>query len=873
LGLGVAIIVGAVLASASGAATTRTQTSSKIDVSTRASVIHYLRSIHVSTKHVVIQRGLRNYAGANCPGNGWTCAGTRHTVVQIAKRGGLNRYACTTAKCAVVQIGGAYRSPVKATPKPPPPMNTALCAKTTGVVQSCVINQPNASGTNQALVWMVTPKDTGLTQSSYYSATITQGPASAAGSSNNNIACVNQFVWLDGSTTKTNTSSTTVTNDNHELITINQNSLSGNNTVQGAKTTNQAGTAYDCDGTQPLTQSELLTSIVNSKGSITQNQDTLPSTTSCVPAGDPSFVGCANVVTNIEQNQNLAGGFKGFASGLNNASFTQSINQVAVANTPSGTVTQQQNALVSGPPFSGAVGTINQDSTNTSTAVVEQDETQCQDAVNVWPQTIPAPTAPTGFGSAVCPNNPDAGVPPGVAGRLTQTQYGPLGVGTPSNQSAGPVHFHTKGYGKSQQTNAGSGVTDSFTLTQKSTQNSDPGGRQFNTVQGDCTSSGNNSATGGSCQAGETVNQNNASTTTAGWTAPNIPDVHINCQPNHPCAATAPPAPVIDAGSKGSTVVEVGTAKTFTWTDFATNGVKFQCSTDGTHYNDCNLSDAIAHFANTTPGTYSFYVRAANSTGTLNPSAPDSFTWNVVDANVAVTPTSGVSEVGNSQTFTITTNALPAGTTASLPTITPAFSQSADVESDDCATPTVGTNTASCTVTITNNSPTTITVTATATWHFSDGTNSADVTRMTDGTHNSNSGATAQFVDAYVTVSPLHPSETAGTSDPVTATVYVNDGSGGGYVLTGGVPVTFSKVDGGTASSVFIPGGVNTCTTSSVTGPTLGTCAVTVNSGNTGTTTVHASFSNLNVDGALLSRATGDTNPLDSPDALITWTT
>ena len=79
LGLGVAVIVGALLVSASGAATTRAQTSSsKINVSTRAAVIHYLRSIHVSTKHVVIQRGLRNYAGANCPGKGWTCASTRH---------------------------------------------------------------------------------------------------------------------------------------------------------------------------------------------------------------------------------------------------------------------------------------------------------------------------------------------------------------------------------------------------------------------------------------------------------------------------------------------------------------------------------------------------------------------------------------------------------------------------------------------------------------------------------------------------------------------------------------------------------------------------------------------------------------------------
>src|SRR5205823_1372385 len=79
------------LVSASGAATTKAQKVTRIDVSTRAAVVHYLRSIHVSAKGAVIQRGALNYAGARCPGTRWTCASTRHTVVQIAKRGGQNR--------------------------------------------------------------------------------------------------------------------------------------------------------------------------------------------------------------------------------------------------------------------------------------------------------------------------------------------------------------------------------------------------------------------------------------------------------------------------------------------------------------------------------------------------------------------------------------------------------------------------------------------------------------------------------------------------------------------------------------------------------------------------------------------------------------
>src|SRR5690349_14590541 len=100
------MIIGVVLVSASGAAITPAPAAATIDVSTRAAVSQYLRSIHVKAKGAVIERGSRNYAGARCPGTGWTCASTRHTVVQIAKPGGRNRFVCKSSKCAVVQISG-----------------------------------------------------------------------------------------------------------------------------------------------------------------------------------------------------------------------------------------------------------------------------------------------------------------------------------------------------------------------------------------------------------------------------------------------------------------------------------------------------------------------------------------------------------------------------------------------------------------------------------------------------------------------------------------------------------------------------------------------------------------------------------------------
>jgi hypothetical protein len=625
LGIAMSFCALAVLVGSVGAGATRTPAKRAIDLSTKEAVIHYLRSIHLSAKGVVIQRGLRNYAGAHCPGKGWTCAGTRHTVVQIAKPGGLNRFACRTAKCAVVQFGGASRrlrrfaASNASQSKPPPPPNTALCVKTTGVTQSCVINQPNASGTNRAVVWMVTPKLTGLTQSSNYSASITQGPASAAGSSNNNLACVKQFVWIDGSTSKTNGTSTTVTNDNHESISINQNSLTGSNTVEGAK---PSGATYDCDATSPLTQDEQLTSTVTSKGSITQNQDT-------------ATTGSANVVVDIEQNQDINGfsGFFGNASGQNNATFEQSTNQVAIANTPNGTVTQTQGANVPDPPFSGLVGTINQDSSAKSTASATQTETQCEDAVNM---TVPAPPSGT---PPQCPVVGDTGVPPGVT--LTQTQYGPEGVFTPPTRSAGRVPLFHKGYGKSMQTGAGPGVSDSFTLNQTSTQKADLGTGQQNLVQGDCSSAG------GSCTTSQ-LTALNSGTTQDGWTAPSIDNINITCPKNHPCIPTPPPTPTFVSGPNDP---NPSSSAAFEFTDPATGGVHFLCKIDGTPQ---TCSSGVAFFQGYGPHT--FQVAAADNYGNVSDYVPTPpFSWTNVPPDPTITASSEPTNpdfFGTSDTFT-----------------------------------------------------------------------------------------------------------------------------------------------------------------------------------------------------------------------------
>jgi hypothetical protein len=459
------------------------------------------------------------------------------------------------------------------------------------------------------VVWMVTPKLTGLTQSAAYTASITQGPASATGSSNNNLACVKQFVWVDGSTTKTNATSTTVTNDNHMSITINQNSLTGNNTVQGAV---QTATTYDCgaNGSQ-LQQDEQLTSTVTSKGSITQKQNT-------------ATTGSANVVLDIGQNQ--GSGFKGFASGLNNAVFEQSTNQVAIANTPNGTVTQTQGANVPDPPFSGLVGTINQDSSAKSTADVTQNETQCQDAVSM---TLPAPSPNT---PPTCPVAGDAGVPAGVT--LTQTQWGPVGlVGPQAKQSAGRVPYYHKGYGKSEQTGALAPAVDSFILTQTSTQHQDVADPphvttlQANTMQGDCASSGNGSASGGSCAASQqaTLNGETSGTTTDGYTAGTIDKLVIKCTNGHEtCIGTPPPVPVLTVTPDDPSE---DTNPTFEWTEGgsgATVGISFECTIDSGDPVSCDSGDAFPVGL----GDHTFEVTASDNFGHTSDAA--SFSWTVV---------------------------------------------------------------------------------------------------------------------------------------------------------------------------------------------------------------------------------------------------
>jgi hypothetical protein len=351
---------------------------------TRAGAARYLRSIGLNARHFVIQRGIRNYAGAKCPGAGWSCTSTAHPVIQIASAGGSNTFQCATSSCAVVQVSLAASS------------NKGTCIKTTGLSQSCSISQTSTTANNVAIVVENTSKMSGLTQTALVTAQITQKASSGA-----NTACVNQNITVDGSNGIGKKGTPVSVNlDAHQSISIAQDSATGANTVGNAT---QAGA---CDEANPLMQSQTLTSGITGSASITQNENAVASNpASCLDSGP-------NVCLDIKQNRSV--GFLGSATGVNTSAFVQTNSLTAIASTtPTGPVSQTQSS-----PTGGLLATVNQFSHGMSTSHATQTETQCEHA-----QTSGVPDTNNCLTTA-----------PQVT-PLSQVQYGPLRKGAgPSTQ-------------------------------------------------------------------------------------------------------------------------------------------------------------------------------------------------------------------------------------------------------------------------------------------------------------------------------------------------------------------------------------------------------------------------------------------------------
>jgi hypothetical protein len=331
LSLSALVVAAVVLASASGAAVSRT--GPRIDVSTRAAATTYLRSIHVNPTGLVIQRGTHNYAGPSCPGSGWSCTSTDHPVVQVAAAGGKNEFVCAATRCAVVQAAEA-----------PLGVNIAKCIRTTGITQSCSISQTSTANDNQAIVYENAVKTTGLTQNASQTANIVQN---ALGASNGNTACVYQNMLINTMTIAPRGMPVTATLDGHQTINVAQEAVGGPNAVQKARTASN----YSCDSANPLTQTQTISQTATGSAMVTQNENRT--------AGGP------NALIDIEQNQHTP-----TATGPNTANFTQTSELTATAYTQNGPVFQRQS-LDEG----GIRATVNQFSTGLSTSQADQTET------------------------------------------------------------------------------------------------------------------------------------------------------------------------------------------------------------------------------------------------------------------------------------------------------------------------------------------------------------------------------------------------------------------------------------------------------------------------------------------------------------------
>ena len=213
LGIIGALCAVAALTGSVGAGAARTPTKHAINLSTNAAVKQYLRSLGISPRGVVIQRGARNYAGAHCPGKGWNCT-TARRVIQIAAA------ASARAGRSFSATGGT---------------NVASCVKLTGSSQTCSITQVAGNGfSNKATVTQVIGQS-GQTLNGTQGAQVTQ--TSTNGS---NTVQLDQVVGqLSASVAASVNQSQTST----QTFNITQTSTSGAQTIKATQTSGQAETA------------------------------------------------------------------------------------------------------------------------------------------------------------------------------------------------------------------------------------------------------------------------------------------------------------------------------------------------------------------------------------------------------------------------------------------------------------------------------------------------------------------------------------------------------------------------------------------------------------------------------------------------------
>ena len=266
-----------------------------------------------------------------------------------------------------------------------------------------------------------------------------------------------------------------------------------------------------------------------------------------------------------------------------------------------------------------------------------------------------------------------------------------------------------------------------------------------------------------------------------------------------------------------------------------------------------------------TMGTSPASATLTRTTGDTHAGDSPSATKTFVDANITISPSTSVNEIGNAHTFTVTFTAIPNGAPVSFGTITPSVSGSPTSSSNTCAAPTVvSANVETCTITISNATVGTFTLGATGTVTMGTSPNSATLTRTTGDTHAGDSpSATKTFVDANITISPSTSVNEINNAHTFTVTF---------TAIPNGAPVSFGTITPSVSGSPTSTS--STCASPTVVSANVETCTITISNATVGTFTLGATGTvtmGTSPNSATLTRSTGDTHAGDSPSATKTF--
>ena len=372
LGLVGAMAAVAVLASSVGAAPTPAKHT--IRLSTASAVKHYLRSLGISPKGVVIQRGAKNYAGPHCPGRGWNCTRSRR-VVQIA----TGRYLGSTGARSF--LGGK------------PSNNVAACLKITGSSQSCVIVQTGGDGVSNSAIVGQAIGQAGQSLSGSQTASVTQTSTNGSNSVQLDQAIGQASVTLAGSVSQSQSSD--------QSFTISQTSSSGGQSIKVNQLSGQLETAKNATTGTQFASGNLTGHVTQTSGGVSTasvNQVHNPTVTAAGPNVD----------------QTVQDPFRCCATQTGNANNTLTLTQNGTVKTsgdaaPNITAQYEADCVSSGNCSATQTNTTN-GTTNTNTASGG---------------TISTSFGCTGSSCISFDGSPGTNAPPATLGPYTMTPFGP----------------------------------------------------------------------------------------------------------------------------------------------------------------------------------------------------------------------------------------------------------------------------------------------------------------------------------------------------------------------------------------------------------------------------------------------------------------